>query len=191
MNPAAMEYITSRISSNLRFLSLRAKTTPGISPAEIATDLTKVLLENRKGIQRLIWKQGADLYLRKRGYDVAAFLLEHSIESIASNLHFSQSHWVTQKIMRSSGFQDAYRKLEETIKQDPDVYAASGKMEMNFQETGDTDLYLGIGKCAIKYTCVRHLSTVYVNFIVTHRRDVLCIRCVICWKAGSYPTPAC
>lgn len=39
-------------------------------------------------------------------------------------------------------------------------------MEMNFQETGDTDLYLGIGKCAIKYTCVRHLSTVYVNFTI-------------------------
>lgn len=37
---------------------------------------------------------------------------------------------------------------------------------MNFQETGDTDLYLGIGKCAIKYTCVRHLSTVYVNFTI-------------------------
>ena len=113
-----------------------------------------VRLKLQQTLQKFCWKtekgsnglsgSKAQIYT-KRGYDVAAFLLEHSLESIASNLHFSQSHWVTQKIMRSSGFQDAYRKLEETIKQDPDVYAASGKMEMNFQETGDTDLYLGIG----------------------------------------------
>ena len=164
LNPAAMEYLTSRISLNLSFLSSHAKTTPGISPAEVATDIAKVMFDNRKGIQRFIWKQGADLYLRKRGYNVAAFLLEHSLESIASNLHFSQSHWVTQKVMRSNGFLANYRELEKNIKQNPDVYAVSGKMEVNFQETGDTDLFLGIGKCAIKYTCVHHNSTVYVNF---------------------------
>ena len=73
--------------------------------------------------------------------------------------------------MQSKGFQKKYYELESNIKHDPNRYAVSGKMEMNFQETGDTDLYLGIGKCAIKYTCVRHHSTIYVNFAIDDDYD--------------------
>lgn len=64
------------------------------------------------------------------------------LESMPGTLHFSQSHWVTEKIMQSNGFQAAYQELEENIRKDPDTYAVPGKIEMDFQQTGDRDLYL-------------------------------------------------
>ena len=122
------------------------------------------MYDKRQTIQRGIWKWGAENYLRKSGYDVAALLLEHSLESMPSTLHFSQSHWVAEKIMHSNGFQTAYQELEENIRKDPDNYAMSGEIEIDFQQTGDRDLYFGIGKCAIKYTCTRLDSNVIVHF---------------------------
>ena len=38
------------------------------------------LEKSRHEFQRTVWKLGAEYYLRPRGYDVAALLLEHSIE---------------------------------------------------------------------------------------------------------------
>ena len=126
--------------------------------------IQKVLFENRKTIQRLIWKLGAEYYLRPRGYDVAALLLEHSLKSPPGDLYFSQSHWVTRKIMNSKEFKKKFSELEKKIKEDPNVYAVPGKLEMNFQGSGDTDLYYGIGKCDIKYTCIKQHSSVWVKF---------------------------
>ena len=166
LNESAVKYVTDRISVSLNMASFRKSIVPGIGPGEVATTLTKILFDNRQVIQRMIWKQGAEHILRKQGYEVAALLLEHSLERSPNNLHFSQFHQVTRKVMQSKGFQKKYYELESNIKHDPNRYAVSGKMEMNFQETGDTDLYLGIGKCAIKYTCVRHNSTIYVNFTI-------------------------
>ncbi|MBQ3497432.1 MAG: hypothetical protein IJA73_04810 [Oscillospiraceae bacterium] len=118
----------------------------------------------RRDFQRAVWKLGAEYYLRPRGYDVAAMFLEHAMESAPSNFYFSQSHWVTQKVMNSNGFKKAYSELEKRIQENPEVYAVPGKIDMNFQESGDTDLYYGIGKCAIKYTCTRQHSRVRVDF---------------------------
>ncbi len=46
------------------------------------------LEKSRRELQRIIWKLGAEYYLRPRGYNVAALLLEHSIKSSPGNLHF-------------------------------------------------------------------------------------------------------
>lgn len=66
--------------------------------------------------------------------------------------------------MQSNGFQTAYQELEENIRKDPDTYAVPGEIQINFQETGDRDLYLGIGKCTIEYVCMRVDSNVIINF---------------------------
>ena len=124
------------------------------------------LEKSRRELQRIIWKLGAEYYLRPRGYDVAALLLEHSIESSPSNLHFSQSHGVTQKILNSKGFKTAFGELEKNIRENPAVYAVPGKIDMDFGKTGDTDLYYGIGKCEIKYTCSRGPSSVRIRFSI-------------------------
>ena len=162
-----MDRIRARISIGLAIMNVSTKISPSISSLSIVSEIPKTLYDNRQGIQRFIWKQGAELYLRKNGYDVAALLLEHSLENPAGSLYFSESHWshwVTEKIMQSNGFQTAYQKLEENIREGPDTYAVPGEIEINFQETGDRDLYLGIGKCTIKYTCTRLDSNVIVHF---------------------------
>jgi len=164
LNKAAVKYVTDRISMRLHMASYRKRTTPGIGPGEIATELTKMLFDNRQAIQRMIWKLGADYYLRPRGYDVAALLLEHSIEKSPGNLYFSQSHWVTQKIMNSKGFKAAYHELENNIKRDSDKYAVPGTIQMDFQKTGDRDLFFGIGKCAIEYSCKKRPTEIIILF---------------------------
>ena len=160
LNGEAVKYITERISLNLNF----ATSVPSNPVFDAAEGLTKVLFDNRRAIQRLIWKLGAEYYLRARGYDVAAFMLEHSLEDSPSDLHLSQTNWITQKVMQSQSFVEKFQALERNIQQNPDRYAVKGALQINFQgKAGDRDLFLGIGKCAVAYTCVRTSSKVVVS----------------------------
>ncbi len=133
-------------------------------PPGIMSKLNSAMKESLRDIQRAVWKLGAEYYLRPRGCDVAAMLLEHAMESAPSNFYFTQNHWVTQKVMNSKGFKKAYAELEKKIKEDPDVYAVPGKLHMDFQESGDTDLYYGIGKCTFYYTCLKNHSSIRIKF---------------------------
>ena len=153
-------------------------------PQSQIRELHDALEKGRREFQRTVWKLGAEYYLRARGYDVAALLLEHSIDSSPSNLYFSQSHWVTQKIMNSNGFKAAYRELAQNIQEKPDVYAVSGSIQMDFGGTGDTDLYYGIGKCEIKYTCIRSSSSVRIRFSIEDKYNFDHIRS-ISWDIES------
>ncbi len=72
----------------------------------------------------------------------------------------------------------AYRELEKNIQSDPARYAVADSIGMDFQATGDTDLYLGIGKCLIKYTCTRTSSSIHVNFSVDDDYDFDHIRSI-------------
>lgn len=117
-------------------------------------------------IVRTIWKWGAEYYLRPRKYEVAALLLEHSLQSSPSKLYFTQAHWVTQKVMKSEAFSKGFFVLKQLLRKDPDLYDDSGSFSVDFQETNETDLYYGIGKATIKYTCVRGPSEVYVTFVL-------------------------
>jgi len=140
--------------------------------------LHNALEKSRHQLQRTIWRLGAEYYLRPRSYDVAALLLEHSLQNSPADLYFSQSHWVTQKIMNSNGFKTAYRELEKNIRESPDAYAVAGKIDMNFGGTGDTDLYYGIGKCTINYTCIRNTSSVCVKFSIADKYNFDYIRSI-------------
>ena len=171
-NPAKMRLLdqtVDAIASALDFAS---------GPQRQIRKLHDTLEKSRQDLQRIIWKLGAEYYLRPRGYNVAALLLEHSIEKSPGNLHFSQSHWVTRKIMNSKGFKAAYGELEKNIQKNPDVYAVSGKIDMNFGETGDTDLYYGIGKCEIKYTCTGSPSSVRIKFSIEDKYNFDLLRSI-------------
>lgn len=135
--------------------------------------------KGRDILQRMLWKHIAvDRFLPQKECPVAALLLEHSLEKTPSNLHFSQSHWVTEKVIQSNGFKKKFAELERNIQKNPDVYAVNGRLDMNFQESRDTDLYYGIGKCTIKYTCIRHLSSVNIKFFIEDRYDFDHIRTI-------------
>jgi len=142
-----------------------------ISSGAVPSDSLRKIRENIKSGWWLfwdtIWKLGAECFLRPQGYNVAALLLEHSLEGLPRNLYFHQTHWATQKIIESKGFQREFSKLKRKIQQEPELYATDGSMDtINFQETGDTDLYYGIGKCTPKYTCTRYPSSVRIDFTI-------------------------
>ncbi|MBQ3557160.1 MAG: hypothetical protein IJA11_05135 [Oscillospiraceae bacterium] len=122
-------------------------------------------------IVRAIWKLGAEYYLRPKGYDVAALLLEHSLESSPSKLYFTQTHWVTQKVMESEAFSRGFSAVKELIRKNSSSYDNTGTFTVNFQETNETDLYYGIGKAEIKYACVHSPSKVYVAFVLEDTYD--------------------
>ena len=140
--------------------------------------LHDILEKSRHGIQKLIWHLGAEYYLRPHSYDVAALLLEHSLESFPSNLHFSQSHWVTQKIIQSNGFRQFYRNLENQIQQSAPESTMTGSELIVFGNTGDTDLYLGFGTCTVYYTCRKNLSSVQIDFTIYDEYDFDRIRSI-------------
>lgn len=160
----------------LSSLSLDISSTLLSDPSFFAADLLSFLVNNRKDIQRLIWKWGAENILRPDGCNVAAFMLEHSLETTPSDLHCPQTHWITQKIMQSNGFQRVLYVLERNIKRDPMRYASSGSFGINFQASNDRDLYLSIGNCSLKYTCKKTLSSVRIDFSIEDIYDFSEIR---------------
>jgi len=135
-----------------------------IDSSGYAPNLRKSIQNAWKVFWNTIWRSGIACILRPQHWDVAALLLEHSLEDSPSNLYFHQTHWVTQRIMESNGFQREFSKLKQRIQKDPEICAVDGSVNINFQETGDTDLYYGIGKCALKYTCTRYPTFVQIDF---------------------------
>ena len=68
--------------------------------------------------------------------------------------------------MKSKGFRDAFSKIEEGILKNPDTYVLPDSININFQESGDTDLYYGIGKCKINCTSTKSPSSVLIKFTI-------------------------
>ena len=117
--------------------------------------------------ERTVWKLGAEYFLRRmKGYNVAALLLEHSLNKSPSNLYFSESHWVTQKIIKSKCFQTVFSNIQKRIQENPEMYAINGSVDLDFQKYGDTDLYYGIGKCCLKYTCTKSPTAIQISFTI-------------------------
>jgi len=117
-------------------------------------------------LERTVWKWGAEHYLRPRGYTVAALLLEHSLNKSPGNLYFPESHWVTQKIMKSQCFETTFSNMIKIIQEFSGTYEVSGSVDLDFQDYGDTDLYYGIGKCSLKYACTKSPTTVQISFTI-------------------------
>ncbi len=141
------------------------------SPGELLNDLAHFLVDNRKNIQRLIWKRGAEKILRAKGLDAAAFMLEHSLEKNPCDLYCGQTHWITQKILQSNGFQNAFSTLKKNLLQSLHTFIPVGSFGVNFQETGDQDLYLSIGKCDLKYVVFLNTSPIRIDFLIDDPYD--------------------
>ena len=155
--------------NKLRFLSVAVDATATAGVAVISQRgraLNDAVKKNWRLLWNVIWDLGAEYYLRPRGYDVAALLLQHSLENNPKDLHFSQSHWVTQKIVKSKGFRNAFAEIESGIRENPDTYVLPASININFQESGDTDLYYGIGKCKINCTSTKSPSSVLIKFTI-------------------------
>ena len=165
--------------NKLRLLSLATELCAAITVAStLPQELDYAIKKSWQLLWNTIWNLGAECYLRPKGYDVAALLLQHSLKRSPGDLHFSQSHFVTQKIIRSKGFQRAFRELENNILENPDIYTLPGSISVNFQETGDTDLYYGIRKCEFYYTCIRNLSSVRAKFTMSDKYNFDHIRTI-------------
>jgi len=155
-----------------------------IKAVSVATTLKIGWDDAIKKSWRLLWNAiwdvlGVELILRPKDCQVAILLLQHSLKTSPSNLHFSQSHMVTQEIIESNGFQKAFCELAKKIRENPELYAVDGSADINFQSSnGDTDLYYGIGKCKLKYTCTKYPSSVRVKFTIEDRYDFDNIRTI-------------
>ena len=116
-------------------------------------------------LEQTIWKLGAEYFLRRlKGYDVAALLLEHSLNKSPSNLYFPEAHCVTQKIMESTCFNTTFSSMIKIIQEFSGTCEVSGSINLDFQLHGDTDLYYAIGKCSLKYTCMKSPKTIQIEF---------------------------
>ena len=80
--------------------------------------------------------------------------------------------------MESKGFKKSFEKLKKNIQENPDVYAVPDKFDINFQETGDTDLYYGIGRCEVKYSCKRYSTSVRLTFTIDDKYNFDYIRSI-------------
>ena len=163
-NRAAVAAVTEMMSLDLEIRTLIAFPHTLISHKELCADLSRTFFESRRSVQRIIWKLGAELYLRPRGYDVAALLLEHSLDTSPTSLHFPEGHWVTRKFIQSNAFQAAFLGLQDKIRRKSDLFSFSGWFDLNFGQTGDRDLHYGIGKCRVYYSCHRLSSAAEIDF---------------------------
>ena len=159
--------------NKLRLLALATELCATITVAStLPQELNYAIKKGWQFFWNTIWDLGVECYLRPKGYNVAALLLQHSLKGSPSDLHFSQSHFVTQKIMKTKAFCDIFSAMEKRIRENPELYAVTGSAEIDFQGSGgDTDLYYGIGKCKLKYTCTRNPSSVQVKFTIEDKYD--------------------
>lgn len=166
--------------NKLRFFSVAVDAIAAVGVASILkSELDYAIKKEWRLLWNIIWDLGAECYLRPKGYDVAALLLQHSLQSSPSDLHFPESHMVTQKVIATERFKNIFSHMEEKIQEDPETYAVDGSVDIDFQGSGgDTDLYYGIGKCKLKYTCTKYLSAVRVKFSLEDKYDFDHIRTV-------------
>lgn len=142
--------------------------------------LDKAIKKSWRLLLNVIWDfVGVELILRPKDCQVAILLLQHSLKTFPSDLRFLQSHFVTQKIIGSNRFRQVFCELEKKIQENPELYAVDGSVGIDFQgSSGDTDLYYGIGKCKLKYTCTRYPTSVRVKFTIEDRYDFDHIRTI-------------
>lgn len=177
----AEDYLASR--SNLELLD-RIAWACNASPFP-ASSIAAALLQNRKSIQRMIWKTGADLYLRKRGCDISASFLEHALETSPSNLYFSNWSREAMAVKNSSDVQEKINELTLKIYRDSYNEDISGDFSVNFETHGPRDLFLSIGNVRITYQCMQRYGDMLISFELSDTYDFSEIRTIYVDTAES------
>lgn len=177
----AEDYLASR--SNLELLD-RIAWACNASPFP-ASSITAALLQNRKSIQRMIWKTGADLYLRKRGCDISASFLEHALETSPSNLYFSNWSREAMAVKNSPDVQEKINELTLKISRDSYNEDISGDFSVNFETHGPRDLFLSIGNVRITYQCMQRYGDTLISFELSDTYDFSEIRTIYVDTAES------
>lgn len=177
----AEDYLASR--SNLELLD-RIAWACNASPFP-ASSIAAALLQNRKSIQRMIWKTGADLYLRKRGCDISASFLEHALETSPSNLYFSNWSREAMAVKNSPDVQEKINELTLKIYRDSYNEDISGDFSVNFETHGPRDLFLSIGNVRITYQCMQRYGDMLISFELSDTYDFSEIRTIYVDTAES------
>ena len=158
--------------NKLRTLSMVIEWGATVSVAAVENRKIKLAVQSGwKLVLNTILNAGAEYYLKSNGCDVAALLLQHSLEPAPSNLHFYKSDSVTEKIMESSGFEKAFGALVQTVLENPDINGLPREIYINFQKNEDTDLYYGIGKCKLTCAYTRENYGLRVKFMLEDEYD--------------------
>ena len=112
------------------------------------------LTELGKDVFRAIWKGGSELYLRPKGYNVSADMLEHSLQEKPKDVVFYEDSDVVKKIKEDNNFiehlDDVVNKIENNI---PLVEDKDKHHDFN-----DEDLFYSIHGCKMDVDDIKYNS---------------------------------
>lgn len=135
--------------------------------------IPNAILESEKAILRVAWEQSAIPYLHSINCPLAAELLEHSLQDAPCDLHFSNSSWEAQKVLKSVGVQNIIakvcKKMEENLFLDD--YNCSYSVNFGDEKIYDQDLHYAIGRVTINCTCQKRASDTLFTFTLGDRYD--------------------
>ncbi len=104
---------------------------------------------------KLVWKLGAEIYLRKaKKYTVSADLLEHALNENPKDLVFNDDSDIAKKMKADTGFMD---KIDEYIyKVENNIKTSDQDKQYQFESNKNADLYYSIHGCSFEIADVKY-----------------------------------
>ncbi len=101
--------------------------------------------EIAKDAARAVWKTGSEFYLRPKGLDISADMLEHSLQEKPKDVVFYEDSDVVKQIKNNSGF---ITHLDEVVyKKENNIPLTEEDKQHNFEASDNQDLYYSIHGC--------------------------------------------
>ena len=98
-----------------------------------------------KDAARAVWKAGSEFYLRPKGWDISADMLEHSLQEKPKDVVFYEDSDVVKQIKNNSGF---ITHLDEVVyKKENNIPLTEEDKQHNFEASDNQDLYYSIHGC--------------------------------------------
>lgn len=123
---------------------------PAMGPATAL--LHQLFKYYRKDMQRIIWRKGAEYYLKPRNCNLAAQMLLNSLNKNPTDIKWNDDSEVAKRIKNLLKFQSRVKAELFTHPLYSRIYAPfSGKIKLILQGSDDLDLYYSFGKIDINY----------------------------------------
>ena len=121
--------------------------------------------EFAKDVSRMVWKSGCDLYLRPKGYNISADMLEHSLQEKPKDVVFYDDSEVAKKIKEDNKF---ITHLDKVVKKIENKILLDDEDESyNFN---DGDLFYSIHSCRMSIDNIEYNNDGTKNIYV-HLND--------------------
>lgn len=108
--------------------------------------------EANKDVARSIWKAGSEVYLRPRGFNVSADMLEHSLQEKPCDVVFYEDSDIVKKIKNDEGFKkhldDVVRKIENNV--------SLSKDDKSYEFKSDNDLLFSLHWCNLAVDDIKY-----------------------------------